>query len=127
MQLTQLLRSTGLALGVAALLLMVGCSHHQNPLTTIDPEDAGTFLFKASVAAEKAVKVYQSAKPGDYYLGCMHGKRDAAVCNTLYQAMVAYGKTTDDFTTVRVRDVKDKAVYRHLKRDYAGARFDRLD
>ncbi len=103
-----------------------GCSRDPNPLTTAYRDDASKFLFKASLVAERELKLNDLGE-GAYYGACMRGKIDEAICNNLYQLMVVYAKSTQDFKNVRLADLTDQSMFRLLRPRYERDQFNDVE
>ena len=112
----------GLVVGATLLASLAGCTSHKNPLKAAPPVIGGKFVYSASKVAEKKLHVFQQSG-GDAYNQCMTGKAKKAFCSKLYQAMVDYAKTREDFKSLTVSDLKDATVFNNLKEYYARERF----
>ncbi len=112
----------GLMIGMSVAALLAACSSHNNPLKTADSKAAGTFLVRASQAAEKQLHVFRA--PGGYYYGeCMRNAAKKPPCTKLYRAMVRYANTTTRFKGLTVSDLTDRSVFKSLRSDYQREQF----
>lgn len=111
-----------LVLGVSALMLITGCSKHHNPLEQATPKQAARFLVQASQYAEKQLQVFNA--PGGHYYGlCMRGREKPALCQKLYQAMLAFARNTVNFNDLNRDDLTSSTVFAGLQDTYQRVQF----
>ncbi len=106
----------------SAVIILVACSSHTNPLVKVSKKNAAKFLVKASQFAEKKLNVFQA--PGGAYFGeCMNQKLAKALCAKLFDAMSRYAASSADFKAVTVEDITDKKLYSQINETYQRERF----
>ncbi len=109
--------------GVASLLLisiaLTACSG-SNSLESQPKDQALAFVEAASKAAETQLHV-KAFPPGNTYYDCMAGdgmvdkRQNPHVCEDLYDAMIAYAKTTNGpFKDISLSDLQDQKAFRPL-------------
>ena len=110
-------------ISIASALLMsvalTACSG-SNPLQSQPKDQALTFVEDASKAAETQLHV-KAFPPGNTYYDCMAGdgmvdkRQNPHVCEDLYDAMIAYAKTTSGpFKAITLSELKDQNAFRPL-------------
>ncbi|MFN3233798.1 MAG: hypothetical protein ACE365_00075 [Gammaproteobacteria bacterium] len=101
---------------VASILFSIsltGCLGHHNPLMETNEKAAAVFLFSASQYAEKQLGIF--VEPGGKVYGyCMRGKAAQSECTRLYKSMAQYSKTTIDFKSITINDLKSRKSWARL-------------
>src|SRR4051812_45904171 len=92
------LKKTSVASALLMSIALTACSG-SNPLESQPKDNAKVFVEEASKAAEIQLHV-KAFPPGNTYYDCMAGdgmvdkRQNPHVCEDLYDAMIAYAKTT---------------------------------
>lgn len=103
------------------LSVVVSACSGSDPLKKQPVDQSAKFLIKASLYAEKRLKLLN---PGGYYYGeCMRGKEDKSVCKKLYREMVHYAKNIEGYKNLTINELADANTYTRLGRAYESARF----
>lgn len=115
----KIVKQTVLTSALLMSLALTACSG-SNPLESQSKTDSVAFVEKASKVAEKQLHV-KAYPPGDTYYECMTGggmvdkRQNPHVCEDLFDAMIAYAKTTDGpFKNITLSELQDQKAFRPL-------------
>lgn len=101
----------------SAILTLLACGTHQNPLSQHSTKASAKFLVKASQYAEKKLSIKNEGN-GGAYRQCMIGDMKSSVCKPIYQKMLVYAHQTNQFKDLRSQDLSDGKVWDSISDDY---------
>ena len=110
---------------LASGLSLSACSNKPSPLMVASRHDAGTFLAEASAYAQGQLGLPKGTYgQANAYGECMEGKASNALCQSLYEKMLAYAKGQKEFQNLSLKGLTDATTWAKLKDSYEAAVFD---
>ena len=112
-------KKIGVISGLMISIALTACSG-SNPLESQSKDQSKAFVEEASKVAEKQLHV-KAYPPGNTYYDCMAGdgmvdkRQNPHVCEDLFDAMIAYAKTTSGpFKNITLSELQDQNAFKPL-------------